>query len=459
MSPASTAPRAVLTGSPARRSPAHAAPRRRGPGPVASLGLLASILVSLLAASSAPTPLYAIYQRHWGFSPITITVVFGVYAVAVLISLLVFGKISDHVGRRPVLLAALIGQAAAMIVFATADGVNALLAARVVQGVSTGAAVGALGAGMLDLDPRRGGFLNSFAPAMGTAAGALVSGVIVQYLPAPTRLVYFVLLGVFVLQALGVLALRETARRTPGALASMAPEIKLPRSARASVAIAAPVLFAVWALTGLYGALGPAITGLLVHSTSVVWGGLPLFVLAGSAGLAIVVLRGTATRSVMLIGVVTLVAGVVITLVSIASGNGGTLSLIGFFVGGAISGFGFGSGFQGGIRLVMPQVEAHERAGVLSLLYVVCYLGLGLPAVVGGILVVHGGGLVQTAREYGIAVIVLALTALAGLLRGGRRSEPEAAVRTEARIPSGIAPAVGAAQVTDTVGRRADSSV
>ncbi|MGW0086282.1 MFS transporter [Streptomyces sp. NPDC003393] len=419
------------TGAPVKRSAAHAAPRRRALGPTASLGLLASIVVSLLAASSAPTPLYALYQQQWGFSPITVTVVFGVYAVAVLASLLVFGKVSDHVGRRPVLLAALIAQALAMVVFLTAGGVDALLAARVVQGLSTGAAVGALGAGMLDLDARRGGFLNSFAPTIGTASGALVSGLIVQYLPAPTRLVYIVLLAVFVLQALAVLALKETVSRKPGALASMAPEFKLPKSARASVAIAAPVMFAVWALTGLYGALGPALTRTLVHSTSVVWGGLPLFVLAGFAGLSVMVLRRTATRRVMLIGIGSLVGGVVITVVSIASGAGGTASVIGFFVGGAISGFGFGSGFQGGIRLVVPQVEAHERAGVLSLLYVICYVGLGVPAVIGGVLVVHGGGLVQTAREYGAAVVVLALAALTGLLLHGRRAERVAVIRGE----------------------------
>ncbi|MER6345162.1 MFS transporter [Streptomyces sp. NPDC001595] len=422
MSSLSTAhPTAARAGS-ARRSPARTARHRRTLGPVASIGLLASILVSLLAASSAPTPLYAVYQQHWGFSPITTTVVFGVYAVAVLVSLLVLGKISDHVGRRPVLLAALAGQAVAMVVFDVADGVGALLAARVLQGVSTGAAVGALGAGMLDIDPRRGGFLNSLAPTIGTAAGALVSALIVQYLPAPTHLVYLVLLGVFALQAVGVLALRETVSRKPGALASLSPEFRLPGSARGSVAIAAPVLFAVWALAGLYGALGPAITRTLVDSTSVVWGGLSLFVLAASAGLAVVALRRTETRTVMLLGAGSLIVGVVITLASIASDTGGVLPATGFFLGGAISGFGFGSGFQGGIRMVVPNAEPHERSGVLSLLYVVCYLGFGLPAVIAGVLVVHGGGLVRTANEYGIAVIALAVAALAGLLLSGRRT-------------------------------------
>ena len=404
--------------------PAPAAGGRRGLGPAASMALLASIIVSLLAASSAPTPLYAVYQREWGFSPITTTVVFGVYAVVVLAALLVFGKISDHVGRRPVLFAALFGQAVAMVVFASAGSVGALMAGRVVQGVATGAALGAIGAGLLDIDRLKGSLANSFAPPVGTATGALVSGLVVQYLPAPTHLVYYALLGVFALQAVGVGALRESVTRKPGALAAMTPEIKLPRATRASVAVAAPVLFAVWALAGFYGSLGPAIIGRLAHSESVVYGGLPLFVLAGAAALSVPLLRGTPARTVMVVGVVTLVAGVVVTLLSIGSGGGGTGPEAGFFVGSAIAGFGFGAGFQGGIRLVVPLAGPHERSGVLSLLYVVSYLGMGVPAVIGGVLVVHGGGLLDTAREYGVAVIVLAGAALAGLLLGDR--EPEA---------------------------------
>lgn len=418
----------------------HAAPGRRvlGLGPKASLGVLASITTSFLASSSTPTPLYAIYQQHWGFSPITITVVFGVYAIAVLSALLFFGKVSDHVGRRSVLVTALIVQALAMIVFIMASGVGALLTARVLQGLSTGAGVGALGAGMLDIDVRKGGFLNSFTPLLGTMGGVLTASLVVQYLPAPTRLIYTVLLGVFVLQALAVLAMKETVSRKPGALASMVPEFKLPRSARASVAIAAPVMFAVWALNGLYGALGPAITRTLVHSSSAVWGGMPLFIVAGFAGLSVVTLRGAGTRTMMLISIGTLIVGVVITLLSIASGSGGTSSAVGFFAGSAISGFGFGSGFQGGIRLVVPQVEPHERAGILSFLYVVCYVGLGVPAVIAGVLVVHGGGLVRTSLEYGITVIVLALAALAGLVRSSRRSHRGPAIQQAAPLAEAV---------------------
>ena len=133
----------------------------------AAFALQVSILVLFLASSSAPTPLYAIYEATWGFSPITVTVVFGVYALAVLTSLLTVGSLSDHIGRRPVLLGAIVVQAAAMLVFATAGGVPALLVARVVQGLATGAAIGALGAGLIDLQKARGTIANGVAPVIG----------------------------------------------------------------------------------------------------------------------------------------------------------------------------------------------------------------------------------------------------------------------------------------------------
>ncbi|MFC6083443.1 MFS transporter [Sphaerisporangium aureirubrum] len=395
------------------------AKHRAAPGSTGALVLLASITVSLLAASSAPTPLYAVYQAEWGFTPITTTVVFGVYAVAVLGALLVFGRVSDHLGRRPVLLASLAVQAVAMVVFASAGSVAALLVARVVQGLSTGAAMGAIGAGMLDVDRSRGTVTNAVAPGLGTATGALASALLVQYAPAPTHLVYLLLLGVFGVQAVGVLLMRETSTREAGALNSLVPRITLPRRLRGPVLIATPVLFAVWSLAGFYGSLGPALSGTMIHSHPAVYGALGLFVLAGVAALSVLLLRDTPTRTVLYAGILALVTGVAITLVSLQAG-----SAVGFYAGSAISGVGFGSGFQGGIRLVMPLARPHERAGVLSLLYVVSYLGMGLPAVVAGVLVVHVGGLLGTAREYGLAVIVLAAAALAGLLYTRRAADP-----------------------------------
>lgn len=425
-----SAPTAPAIGT--RLTPAHAAPRRhRRLPPTASLLLLASIIVSLLASSSAPTPLYATYQAEWHFTPLTTTIVFGVYAMAVLAALLTLGKLSDHLGRRPVLLAALTLQGIAVIVAATAGGVPELLTARILQGIATGAALGALGAGMMDINRDRGALANSFAPGIGTGTGALLSALVVQYLPAPTHLVYLLLLAVFALQAAGVLLMTETVTPKDGALASLTPEISLPRAVRGPVLTAAPVLFAVWALAGFYGALGPALTRQLTGTThSVVLGGLALFVLAGAASVTVLITRNTAARRLMAIGITTVILGVAGVLIAITAD-----SVLGFFLASAVAGIGFGSGFQGGIRIVLPLAAPHERAGVLSLIYIVCYLGLGLPAMIAGYLVVHAGGLIPTAREYGIAVIVLAATALAGLLLR-RPAEPAPVVVTSSAAAS-----------------------
>ena len=386
------------------------------PSGTAQLLLLASMVVALLAASSAPTPIYAIYQAEWGFSPITTTIVFGIYAVSVLVSLLTLGKLSDHVGRKPVLLVALVVQALTMIILATAGGVPALLVGRLVQGITTGAAIGAIGATMLDIDAKRGQLTNALVPGIGTATGALLSALLVTFLPAPTHLVYYVLMVVFLAQAVGVAFLRETVTRAPGALASLKPEISLPRAVRAHVMAAAPVLFAVWALAGLYGALGPALIGKLVGGNNAVLAGVLLVAFAGVASAAVLVLRNLSPVAVMLTGTSALFLGVAVTLVALGIG-----SLALFFVGTVIAGAGFGGGFQGGIRIVVPQVAPHERAGVLSLLFVVSYLGFGVPAVAAGFLVVDGPGLIGASQIYGGAVMVLSVLAMAALVRARRR--------------------------------------
>ncbi|MFG3599865.1 MFS transporter [Micromonospora chersina] len=390
--------------------------------PNVALLLLASIIVSFVAAATAPSPLYGIYQARWHFSPITTTVVFAVYSVAVLATLLTVGKLSDHVGRRPVLLAAIAVQMISLVIFVFAGGVPTLVAARVVQGIAAGAATGAAAAAMLDIDRSRGTLANSISPGIGTGVGALLSALLVQYLPAPTRLVYLVLLVVLLVQGVGVVLMAETVTPMAGALRSLRPEIRLPRAVRGPMLVVAPVVFAVWALAGFFGALGPALVRALMNS-SIVAGGLSIFIFAVFGSVTILVLRDRAARTVMLTGITALVLGMIITLVSVSAD-----SIAGFFVGLAFGGVGFGGGFQGSLKTVTPLVEAHERASVLSLLYIVSYVGFGLPTVIAGFLVVHGGGLRRTAEEYAVAVIVLAVVALLGL-RGTRPGPAARATR------------------------------
>jgi MFS family permease len=369
----------------------------------AAFYLQASIVLFFLAGSSAPTPLYAVYQAAWAFTPITIAIVFGVYALAVLGALLTLGTLSDHIGRRPLLLAATLLQAAAMLVFMHAGSVSALLLARVVQGISTGAAMGTLGAGMLDLDREKGTLANAIAPMTGTALGGIGSGLLVQFLPAPTQLIYEVLCAIFVVQALGVVFMHESTQRKPGALASLRPQFRLPPAVREALFVATPVLIATWALAGFYGSLGPTLVRRLVGGSSPALGGLALFVLAGSGALNVLYMHARQPRTLMISGTSALALGVAITLVAIDR-----MSVSTFFLGTAIAGMGFGAGFQGAIRTVIPLATPQERAGVLSIVYLIAYLAMGLPAVLAGVGVVYGAGLLPTASQYGAVVIALA---------------------------------------------------
>lgn len=396
------------------------APARVGRlAPRSAFLLQASLTVSYLASSSAPTPLYPLYQAQWGFSPTMVAVVFGIYAIAVLAALLVVGRLSDHVGRRPVLLASLGLQLVAMLVFTLAGGLADLLVARVLQGLATGAAMAAVGAGLMDLDKARGATANAIAPPMGTALGGVLGGLMVQFLPAPAHTVYAVFAALFALQAIGVWRMAETAALRPGALASLRPQLAVPASLRGPLLLAIPALVAGWALAGFYGALGPALLKGMLGSGVALLSGLALFVLAGFAAAAVLALQRAAPRSMLAVGAGALLAGVGLAL--LAATRHAPLA---FFAATALAGVGFGAAFQGAVRSVVTLAAPHERAGVLAVVFVVSYLAMGVPAVAAGYWVAHGADILGTARGFGEGVMLLAGLALLGTVSARRESMP-----------------------------------
>jgi len=387
--------------------------------PAAAFYLQASITVAFLAGSSAPTPLYPLYQAAWGFSSITVTVVFGIYALAVLGALLIAGRLSDHIGRRPVLIVATAVQAATMLLFATADGLSSLLIARVIQGLAVGAAVAAVGAGLMDLDRSRGTIANAVAPLMGTATGAMVAGLMVQYLPQPTHLVYLVLGGVFALQAIGVFFMPEVTAPRAGALSSLVPRLSVPAALRKPLMLALPALVATWALVGLYGSLAPTLARSVLGFHSSLAGGLALFTLAASGGVAVLVMRNHEPRTMMIFGASGMLFGVGAAVAALTQH-----SALFFYAATIVTGAGFGTAFQGAVRSVVTLAQPGDRAGVLSVIFVVSYLAMGLPAVIAGTLIVEQGNVLTTAQEFGAVVMMLAAVTLFGTLRRAQNKRP-----------------------------------
>jgi MFS family permease len=390
-----------------------AAPTRRLPqlSRDTAFWMLAATLGFVLFASSAPSPMYVVYQEQWHFSPLTLTSVFAVYVVALLVSLVFAGSLSDRVGRRPVLLLALSVQAAAMVLFGVAHDVDALFAARIVQGLATGVATGALSAALIDLQPAHrphlGALLSAAAPPLGLAAGALGSGLLVQYGPDPLRLVYWLLVGVFALAIAGVLAMPETVRASAGGWASaLRPRVGVPHEVRRTFVAVAPVLVATWALGGLYLSLGPSLAVSLLHTTSHVTGGLVIVALTATGAVTAVLTRDHHPERVLVFGAAMLALGVGVTILGL---NEGATAL--FFAGSVLSGVGFGAGFSGAFKTIISLAPPTERAGLIAAVYVLSYLGFALPAIAAGIAVSHAG-LLPTTNVYGSVVAALALTAL-----------------------------------------------
>ena len=387
-------------------------------GSTSALAVLASILVAFLAASSAPSPLYGLYRQAWGFSALTLTVVFASYAFALLAALLVFGTLSDHRGRREVVLLALGLEIGAMVLFWRADSVGSLLGARALQGLATGVATTVLSAALIDIDRGRGALVNSVAPMVGMALGAFGTSVLVQFAPAPTKLVFELLLSVFVAQALAACYLPETAPRRAGAWNSLWPRIAIPMRARATLWQVLPVNTAQWALGGFYLSLGPTLARVVTGNDSPMMGGAAVAALVLTSAMAILFVRTHAPRSTLLGGTAVLALGLAVTLVGIARHSGLT-----FFAGTVIAGAGFGAGFNGSLRSLVSLASAQERGGLMAGFFTASYLAFSVPAIAAGF-AVGRFGLQGTALGFGAGLMGLALGAWALMSRRGAPRQP-----------------------------------
>lgn len=373
--------------------------------------ILAALLAAFLFASAVPSPLYVVYQEQWSFSDITLTSVFAVYALALLGALLVVGSISDHIGRRPTLLAALVVEVVAMLAFAVADGVGWLFAARTLQGAATGTAAGAISAALLDLQPRSkpwlGALAGAVAPMAGLALGALSAGLLGDYAPHPTRLVFWLLVGAFVVGIIAVAAIPETVVSDGGWRRALRPSLAVPRQARAAFVAAIPCMVAVWALGGLILSLGGSLTAGVLGQSSHLAAALPIVVITGVSGVTSIRLRETSASATAKGGLVALIAGIATALTALVAESGAL-----FLAGAAIAGLGFGPAFAGVFRVLTGLAPPNQRAGLVSSILTVAYLAFSLPAILAGA-AVPDVGLRETAEIYGAALIALAALALA----------------------------------------------
>ncbi|MCW2823344.1 MAG: transporter [Aeromicrobium sp.] len=382
---------------------------RRVPG----FALALAAVVAMMIGASAPSPFYPVLQQELGFSAATLTGIFAVYAVALLVALLLTGSLSDHIGRRPVVSAGFVLLAISMVVFWHADSVPLLFTARVVQGIATGLLMSSLSAAVVDLEPadRPGSAatLNSISPLAGLAVGAVVAGALLEYTSSALAEVFGGLTAVYVLLAAAIWLLPETSERREGLVRSLTPRVGIPATARAPFLRSAPALFAGWATGGLYLSLGAPIVARELGRSNHLQQGLVVTVLTGIGALACFAFRDQSARRTTIFGTTALAIGTTLTLVALAAG-----SYWWFIAAAVVAGSGFGASFLGIMRSITPAAAPHERGELFAAVFAVSYLAFGIPAVAAGIASPHLG-LATTTFIYG--GLVVALSGGAALLR------------------------------------------
>ena len=383
-------------------SPASCLSQRRPPGK-ATLALYASILLAFVAASSSPSPLYRLYQSAWSFGSTWLTVVFAVYALMLLVSLLITGRLSDHLGRKPVMAVALVMEIVAMSIFWNAGSLVDLITARMLQGFATGMATTSVGAALIDLNKERGAFINSMGPMCGTALGALATTALMVYFPAPTQTVFGVFLTVFCLQLIALCFAPETGQRHPGAWASLRPRIAVPPQVRGALRAVSPSNMAVWMLGGFYLSLMPSLA-LGVTQVRTPWlSGLVIAALTLSGAISIICVRDKQPGWLLRMGQRTLISGIGAILLG-ANFSQSSLLLIGSLV----AGCGFGMTFLGALRSILPLARPHERSALMGVFYVQSYLAHSVPTIAAGYLA-QRTNLLTAANVYGAVIVALVL--------------------------------------------------
>jgi MFS family permease len=368
--------------------------------------LAAGVIGLGLFASLTPSPLYGTYSVLWHFSALTLTLIYATYALGVLATLLLAGGISDQVGRRPVLLAALAGLMGSTTLFLLANSATWLFVARGLQGVATGAALSAASATLLDLHPRRDptgvAITNGTAAAAGVGLGMLVSSALVQLNREPRLLPYFVLLAMIAIAFVGAWFMPEPVE----ARSRLRLTIELPRvptRVRGPFLLAALAVFSSWSIGALFFSLGPELGAHLLGTSNHVVAGLGVVALAAAAVASQLVTGRGAPWIAASGGSVALAAGIAMIVVAAATGSS-TLYLAGSLV----AGVGFGAAFLGGLRALVAQIPAEHRAAVLSAFYVVAYGSISVPAILAGVTVSYIS-LESTFEIFGSVVSALAL--------------------------------------------------
>ncbi len=377
-----------------------------------ALAAAAYAFAVVMVGTTLPTPLYPLYQQRFGFSELMITVIFAVYAVGVIMALLVFGSLSDQIGRRPVLLLGIGFSALSAVAFLVANAVGLLMVGRVLSGFSAGIFTGTATATLVDLAPAelrgRATLVATVANMGGLGCGPLLAGLVAQWASTPLRLTFWIDLALLVPAVGAILAIREpvTARGRPQLRIQA---LHVPRDIRSIFVRASLAAFAGFAVLGLSTAVAPAFLHTLgVTSPAVV--GVVVFGVFAASTAGQLLLSVVPPARALPAGCAGLILGMAVLAAALAASS---LALL--VLGPLIAGVGQGLSFRAGLTSLNAVSPPERRANIASSFFVVAYVAISLPVIGEGVLAQSAGlktaGLVFAGAVAALAAIVLVLLA------------------------------------------------
>lgn len=377
----------------------------------AAKAAVAAMIAALFAGSTALTPLYIIYKQAFGFSQVTLTLVYAVYVVGNLGALLFFGRVSDVIGRRPAALAAMGVAVVSALFFLFAENLAWLDIARILSGLGIGVGAGAGTAWLAELiegkDKSRAAIITTSTNFIGLGVGALMAGLLAQYAPWPLRLTFAVYLVLLALVTVLIWRTRETVS-SPGRLSdvSLRPRLSVPDNIRAQFVAPAVTGFGAMALVGFYAALAPSILVQQLHVTNHAEAGGLFFELSIVAAITIVATARLASRSTMLAALVLMIPAVALVVAAQIYA-----SMVLMIAATAVCGAAAALGYRGGLQVVNQIAPADHRAEVVSVFFICCFCGNALPVIGIGVLSSLANAAVASLAFAGM-IIVFSLVAL-----------------------------------------------
>ncbi|GAA1768593.1 MFS transporter [Pseudarthrobacter sulfonivorans] len=358
--------------------------------------------VAVFAAGATPIPLYDTYRTVNGLTNDEFSLVAVAYFACAVFALLVLGRLSNHHGRRPVSIAALLIAVAGCITLLFVHSFLPLLIGRSLQGLAAGLASSAIGAYAVDTAPQRPRWLVSTvttaAATVGLALGVFISGALVEFAPAPRELTFLVFAALLLGCAVALATRPETVARSRGAWSSLIPRLAVPRASRRYLPLASSIFVATWAFGGFFTSFGPSIAAddLGSHSPLVAAAVFASYMAPGFLG-GFIAGRFTPAAAQRVGMTLVAAAGLGLTFAS-------TAGILGLFIGaGVVGGIGMGIATSGSMNTLLPEALPGQRAGLLSVIYAISYTGSALPSLIAG----------QASRTISLPAITASYTILA----------------------------------------------